>query len=241
MLKVMIVDDDFLICEELRGIVTDLEYEVAGIAESGKAAVEMALDVKPDIILMDIVMDNGMDGIEAAGKILESLDCAVIFITGHGEEEIFERAKEVEPHGYVLKPFLPMEVKSAIEIAHHKKQIETRLKEAYEKVLTDLKERTTELESANHRLGVLLNAPTDSMALLGLDGTILAANPVAAKRHGMKVDEFVGQCAYDLLSKKLAKSRKANLGRVIKSKKRARFTDKRGKTIYDNSEPDQIN
>ena len=70
MLKIMIVDDDFLICEELRGIVTDLEYEVAGVADSGKAAVEMALDVKPDVILMDIVMD-GMDGIEAAREIME--------------------------------------------------------------------------------------------------------------------------------------------------------------------------
>ena len=235
MLKVMIVDDDFVICETLCGIVTDLEYEVAGVANSGKAAVEMALDVKPDVILMDIVMDNGMDGIEAAGKILESLDCAVIFVTGHGEEEIFERAKQVEPHGYVLKPYIPMDVKTAIEIGHHKKQAERSLKEAYGKVLTDLKQRTTELESANQRMEVLLNAPTDSMLLVDLDGNILAANPVAAKSHGMKVEEFVGKCAYDLLSAKLAKSRKTNLGRVIKSKKRAKFTDKRGKSIFDNS------
>jgi|GEM_PF-1025268 len=235
MLKIMIVDDDFLICETLAGIITDLEYEVAGIADSGKSAIEMALDVKPDVILMDIVMDNGIDGIEAAGKILESHDCVLIFVTGHGEEEIFERAKEVEPHGYVLKPFLPMEVKTAIEIGHHKKQIERRLKEEYQKVFTDLKQRTTELESANHRLEVLLNAPTDSMVLVDIDGNILAANPVAAKRHGMKVEEFVGKCAYDLLTTKLARSRKANINRVIKTKKRARFTDKRGKTIFDNS------
>jgi DNA-binding NarL/FixJ family response regulator len=235
MLKIMIVDDDFVICETLCGIVTDLEYEVAGVADSGKAAVKMALDVKPDVILMDIVMDNGMDGIEAAGKILESLDCAVIFVTGHGEEEIFERAKQVEPHGYVLKPYLPMEVKTAIEIGYHKKQVERRLKEAFAKIFTELEQRTSELESANQKLEVLLNAPTDSMLLLDLDGTILAANSIAAKRHRMKVNEFVGKCAYDLLTKRLAKSRKANLNRVIKSKKRARFTDQRGKTIFDNS------
>lgn len=95
----MIVDDDFLICEKLRGIVTNLEYEVAGFADSGKAAVEMALDVKPDVILMDVVMENDRDGIEAAEKIMESVDCAVIFVTGHGEDEIVERAKKVAPHG----------------------------------------------------------------------------------------------------------------------------------------------
>ena len=231
----MIVDDDFLICEELQGIVTDFEYEVAGVADSGKAAVEMALDVKPDVILMDIVMDNGMDGIAAAGKILDSIDCAVIFVTGYGDDEIFERAKQVEPHGYILKPYTPMEIKSAIEIGFHKKQIENRLKKAYDNVLTDLKQRTSELESANHRFEALINAATSSMFLLGLDGTVLAANPIAAKRHRLKVDEFVGKNAFDLLTKKLAKSRKANLARVVKTKKPARFVDQRGKIIFDNS------
>ena len=235
MLKIMIVDDDFLICEELQGIVTDLEYEVAGVADAGKAAVEMALDVKPDVILMDIVMDNGMDGIEAAGRIMEAIDCAVVFVTGHGEDEIFQRAKQVQPHGYILKPYTPMDVRAAIEIGHHKKQVERRLKEAFGKVFKDLKQRTTELESANHRMEVLLNAPTDSMALVDLDGVVLAANPLAAKRHGMKLEEFVGKCVYDLLTKKLAKSRKAKLNRVIKTKKRVRFTDKRGKSTFDNS------
>jgi len=201
MLKIMIVDDDFLICEELQGIVTDLEYEVAGVADSGQAAVEMALEVKPDIILMDIVMNNGMDGIEAAGKIMKSIGCAVIFVTGYGDDQIIERAKQVEPHGILLKPFTPLEVRAEIEIGLHKKQVEKRLKDAYEGVLTDLKQRTSELESANERLEGLLNAPTDSMVLLGLDGTVLAANPVAAKRHGLPVDEFVGKCAYDLLTR----------------------------------------
>jgi DNA-binding NarL/FixJ family response regulator len=235
MLKVMIVDDDFLICEELQGIVLDLEYEVAGVADAGKTAVEMALDLKPDVILMDIVMDNGMDGIEAAEEILKSVDCLVIFVTGHGEEEIFERAKQVKPHGYILKPYTHLEVRSAIEIGLHKKQIENRLKKAYDDVLTDLTRQTSELESANHRFEALLNAPTSSMLLLGLDGTVLAANPIAAKRHKLKVDEFVGKCAFDLLPNKLSKTRKTNLARVVKTKKPARFVDQRGKIIFDNS------
>ena len=235
MLKIMIVDDDFLICEELQGIVTDLEYEVAGVADSGQAAVEMALEVKPDIILMDIVMNNGMDGIEAAGKIMESIDCAVIFVTGYGDDEIIERAKQVEPHGFLLKPYTPLEVRAEIEIGLHKKQVERRLKDAYEGVSTDLKHRTSELESANRKLGTLINTPTDSMLLLGLDGTVFAANAVAAKRLGFKVDELVGKCAFDLLTKKLTKTRKAHVARVIKTKKPVRFIDNREKTIFDHS------
>lgn len=235
MLKIMIVDDDFLICEELRGIVTDLEYEVAGVADSGKAAVEMALDVKPDVILMDIVMENGMDGIEAAGKIMESVDCAVIFVTGHGEDEIVERAKKVAPHGYVLKPYTPMEIKSAVEIGFHKKQIKSRLNEAYDDVLTNLKNRTSELETSNHQLEALIRAPTDSMLLLDLDGTVLAVNPIAAKRLRLKVAELVGKNVYDLLTNELAKTRKGKHARVIQTKRPVRFVDQRGGAIFDNN------
>jgi len=231
----MIVDDDFLICEELRGIVTDLGYEVAGVADSGKAAVEMVLDVKPDVILMDIVMENGMDGIEAAGKIMESVDCAVIFVTGHGEDEIVERAKKVAPHGYILKPYTSMEIKSAVEIGFHKKQIKSRLNEAYDDVLTNLKNRTFELEASNHQLEALIRAPTDSMVLLDLDGTVLAANPIAAKKLKLKIAELVGKNAYDLLTNELAKTRKAKHARVVQTKRPARFVDQRGETIFDNN------
>jgi len=102
-------------------------------------------------------------------------------------------------------------------------------------VLTDLKHRTSELESANRKLGTLINTPTDSMLLLGLDGTVFAANAVAAKRLGFKVDELVGKCAFDLLTKKLTKTRKAHVARVIKTKKPVRFIDNREKTIFDHS------
>ena len=235
MLKIMIVDDDYVISEELKEVLLGLEYDVVGVVSSGEAAVETAPGLKPDVILMDIVMPGGMDGTEAAEIIMGLLDCAVVFVTGYGDDEIVERAKNVEPHGYLLKPFEPAEVKASIEIAFHKKQIEDQLKKAYGEALAELEERTSELEASNRKLKALLNAPTDSMALLDLDGAVLAANPITAKRYGTKLDEFVGKCVYDLMPKKLAKSRKAKLDRVVKTKKPSQFTDKRGGGVFDNS------
>lgn len=235
MLKIMIVDDDYVISEELKKVLLALEYDVVGVVSSGEAAVETAPELKPDVVLMDIVMPGGMDGTEAAEIIMGLIDCAVVFVTGYGDDEIVERAKNVEPHGYLLKPFEPAEVKASIEIAFHKKQIEDQLKKAYREVLKELEERTSELEASNRKLNALLNAPTDTLALLDLDGVILAANPITAKRYGMQLDEFIDKCVYDLMQKRLAKSRRIKLNKVIKTGKPSRFTDKRRGRFFDNS------
>ncbi|HIJ20342.1 MAG TPA: response regulator [Deltaproteobacteria bacterium] len=220
------VDDDYVISEALKAIVLDLGYEVAGVIGSGEEAIEMATQLKPDVILMDIVMPGGMDGTNAAEIIMESIGCAVVFVTGYGTDEIVQRAINVEPHGYLLKPFEPSEIKASIEIAFHKKQIEDRLKKAYPEVLS-------ELETSNQQLKALLNAPTDSMALLDLDGTVLAANPIAAKRFRMDIEEFVGKCVYEIMPKELAKARKPKFDRVAKIGKPSQFTDKRGDFFFD--------
>ena len=228
MLKIMIVDDDYVISEALKEVLLGLEYDVVGVVSSGEAAVEMAPELMPDVVLMDIVMPGGMGGTEAAKIIMGLTDCAVVFVTGYREDEIIERAKNVEPHGYLLKPFEPAEVKAVIEFAFHKKHIEDRLKKAYGKALS-------ELEASNQKLIALLTAPTDTLALLDLDGVILAANSITAKRYGMRLDEFVGHCVYDLMQKKLAKSRKAKLNKVVKTGKPSRFSDKRRGRVFDNS------
>jgi len=234
MLKIMIVYDDYVISEELKAIVLDLDYEVVDVVGSGEAAIAMVSLLKPDVILMDIVMPGGMDGTNAAKIIMESIDCAVVFVTGYGSNKIIQRAVNVEPHGYLLKPFEPAEIKTCIEFAFHKKQIECRLKKAYSDVLSGLKERISELETSNHHLNTLLNAPTNSMALLDIDGTVIAGNPIVAKGFRMDFEEFIGKCVYDIMPKELANYWKFRLDRVIETGKPSQFTDKREKVSFDN-------
>jgi len=131
--KILIVDDEAVITTQLEERLTSMGYEVAGMASSGEAAVEMAQHLKPDLILMDIVMRGKIDGIAAAQIIKEKQDIPVIFLTGYTENHFIERAKGVEPYGYIVKPFQEREIKASIEVALHKKEMERRLCESEER------------------------------------------------------------------------------------------------------------
>ncbi|MCP4575269.1 MAG: PAS domain S-box protein [Deltaproteobacteria bacterium] len=130
MARILIVDDDWLQRLTIARMLTDLGYEVAGQAETGAEAVAMARELKPDLILIDVVMPGEMNGIEAALKIKMESDIPIIFISGYGDSELIEKAKRIEPFGYVMKPFDETEVKAFVEIALHKSKIEKKLGQA---------------------------------------------------------------------------------------------------------------
>ena len=85
--KIMIVDDDSTIQMELEEYLAHMDYTVVGTADTGEGAIEMAREMKPDLVLMDINLPGEMDGISAAQKIKEEMDVAVVFITGFGDPE----------------------------------------------------------------------------------------------------------------------------------------------------------
>ena len=129
---ILVVDDDAALQMELEESLKSMSYQVAGVASSGEEAVQMAADLNPDVILMDIMMPGGMDGIAAAAEIKSASDAAIIFVTGFGEPEYIDRAKSLEPFGYIMKPFDETEIQAAIEIALHKRAMERRVKQAHE-------------------------------------------------------------------------------------------------------------
>jgi len=106
-------------------------YEVPYVAATGEAAIKKALEIMPDLILMDIVLKGDIDGVESASRI-KDLNIPVIFLTAHSEESTIERAKLTEPYGYIIKPYDPKELKYAIELAIYKNQMERKLKEREE-------------------------------------------------------------------------------------------------------------
>jgi len=129
MASVLIVDDDVSTIMELEVTIPELGYELVGVARTGRDAVRMAGELRPDIILMDIVMPGEIDGIAAAEIIRTELNLPCIFLTGYDDEEFLERAKHVEADGYILKPIRDAQVRSAIEIALSKKEADDRIKE----------------------------------------------------------------------------------------------------------------
>ena len=152
MSRILLVDDEIVISMRLEEILTSMGYDVVGVAATGREAIEMAIDCHPDLILMDIVMPGELDGIDAAAKIRSEIDVPVIFITGHAKDRLIERAKQVSPFGYILKPFQENQIKVAIEIALHKKKMEEQLQKAYHELEGRVKERTSDLEKSNKKL-----------------------------------------------------------------------------------------
>lgn len=121
MYRVMVVDDEATITTQLEERLTLMGYEVTGSASSGQEAVEMARRTRPDIVLMDIVMPGSLDGIDAAEIIKAELDIPAIFLTAYASQKFVDKAKDVEPFGYIVKPFQEREIKATIEVALHKK------------------------------------------------------------------------------------------------------------------------
>jgi len=142
MSKILVVDDEAIITMQLEERLTIMGYTVVGMAASGEDGVDKARRIRPDLVLMDIVMPGKMDGIEAAGIITKELDIPVVFVTAYADDSIIEKAKSARPYGYIVKPFNELEVKAAIEVALFRKaaeQDEIRLiKSAQEKNTTRL-------------------------------------------------------------------------------------------------------
>ncbi|WP_459865859.1 response regulator [Endothiovibrio diazotrophicus] len=126
--RIMIVEDEWLIAEDLRRNLERLGYGISAVASSGEEAVAAALRDPPSLVLMDIMLSGPMDGIDAAGVIREARDVPVIFLTAFTDQGILDRAKRVEPVGYLVKPYEERELYSTIEMALYKHAMERQLR-----------------------------------------------------------------------------------------------------------------
>ena len=98
-----------------------------------------------------------------------------------------------------------------------------------------VEESRAELRKTTVQLNVLMNATTDTIFLINLKGYVVAANAVTAERFGMRLDQFIGTCVYELMSPSLARSRRAKANRVVKSGKPHRFEDEQRGIVFDST------
>jgi len=130
--NVLIAEDETLVALDISHELASAGYTVVGQVTNGKDAIAKALELKPDVILMDITMPGEIDGIQAAEEIGQKLGTPVIFVTAHSDEGTLQRAKLSRPSGYVMKPFEPNELRANIEIALHRAQVAARATEEIE-------------------------------------------------------------------------------------------------------------
>jgi len=116
-LKILIVEDELIIAEDIRIQLVKLGYQVTRIAKSYESALILLEEDTPDLVLVDIVLKGVKDGIQLAKIVKEKYDLPVIFLTSHADKLTVENAKKVNPEGYLLKPFQKEALYTSIEIA----------------------------------------------------------------------------------------------------------------------------
>ncbi|MBT6563284.1 MAG: response regulator, partial [Candidatus Scalindua sp.] len=134
MSRLMIVDDEAVITTQLEDRLQSMKYDVVGTASSAEESVSMARVLRPDLILMDIVMQGKFDGIDAAKIIKTDMDIPIIFLTAYADDKYIKRAIQADPFGYIVKPFRENEIKANIEIALYRKNLERKQKQTEERI-----------------------------------------------------------------------------------------------------------
>jgi len=135
-MRILIGEDEVLTAEHLKDIVESYGNQVVGIGHNKEDMIRMIDKYLPDMLLQDISMNAATDGIEIGRYVLENYSFPHIYVTGHSDKNMVEKALVTKPVGYVIKPFVPMNVYSALQIAidhyrdHHEQEILT-IKDGY--------------------------------------------------------------------------------------------------------------
>ncbi len=150
--RVVIADDESIIRMDLREMLTNLGYLIVGETGDGISAVNLARELRPDLVIMDIKMPD-LDGIQAARILTEERIAPVLLLTAFSQQELIEGAKEAGVVGYIVKPFRESELVPAIEVAL------ARFREfkALEKELTDTRNILETRKIVERAKGVLMD------------------------------------------------------------------------------------
>jgi len=185
----MIVEDEYLTAHSLEKSLTRFEYDVVSIVDNGEAAVAGACDLHPDLILLDVSLNGTMDGITVANQIPPELEIPIIFLTAHGDDATFSRAKTSNSFAFLEKPINLNYLRHCIEMALYK-QAQERTQRQMEKELLQKELKTL----------VLLKAIPDLIFSCRLDGTILYCQKPESADFSFVPDDLIGKKLSEVLN-----------------------------------------
>lgn len=196
--KVLIVEDEFIVANDLRVILQQAGYKVNGIAASVEEADEILQKDKPDLVLLDIRLDGKQTGIDFA-RTLKANNVAFVYISANSSQEILEEVKTTDPYGFIVKPFRKKDLLVSIDIAlyRHKHNLESklRLEKLLQKQLVEISE--TDLDSKQK----LLKIAKALQAHIPFDLIISGSRPVNAKQFNDNAYLRIGFDEYQFIGK----------------------------------------
>ena len=136
--RILVVEDEAVVALDVEDRLRRLGHQVVGTADSSASALAQAAEVRPDLVLMDIALRDGGDGIAAAERLRAELAVPVVFVTAFADAETLERAKRVSPHGYIVKPFDERDLRATIEIALYRDGLDRALRRSHDDLLAVL-------------------------------------------------------------------------------------------------------
>lgn len=148
--RILVVDDDRTTANVMQLYLENFGFHVPDIACSGTEAIEKTKKIKPDLILMDVDLGKGLDGIDCAKVIMENFSIPIIYVTAHNDDETLARAQLTNPYGYINKPLRDMDLKTTVRFALDKNKVNPEKKES--PLLEDVLNQVYNLTPAESRV-----------------------------------------------------------------------------------------
>jgi PAS domain S-box-containing protein len=180
--KILLVEDEKTTILLLNKFIKDLGYHIASTVPSGEEAFREVVKLNPDVVLMDIVLDGEIDGIQAARQIIDTHNIPVIYITSSSDSGTLKRALITNPSGYIVKPVDKNELKSAIDLAILRNEMEEKLKQSELRFFT------------------ILNSIGDAVMVMDMQDRITYVNPIAEKITELTIDKLLGKRFADVMN-----------------------------------------
>jgi two-component system cell cycle sensor histidine kinase/response regulator CckA len=179
---ILIVEDERVVARDIQRTLTSFGYDVPATAASADQALRLATEKCPHLVLMDVQIKGDRDGIETAELLRERFDVPIVYLTAFGDPATVDRAKHTEPYGYLLKPVKANELRTVVEVALYRHEMDRRLRE---------RERW---------FSTTLNSIGDAVIAVDLAGKVTFMNRVAEGLIGTKFDDARGRPASEVLT-----------------------------------------
>ena len=180
--SILIVTNEKNVAHDLRERLIKLGYRVVGIATSNEEIIAKIEESKPDLILTDIRLNGGREGIKTGQLIHSNYNIPIVYITGSVGETTIQRAKSTGPFGYIFKPFDEKQIYATVETALLRHHLEAELREG------------------RRWLNAVLDGINDGVIALDNQGTIRFINPIARQLTGWSEIETMGKTLYEVFA-----------------------------------------